>query len=108
MRETTYTDPEGRHWWVQLPDGVPDAEAYKGIPLGPPALDPLGLPIDFAVRLHNELYHRRIFTERDAIRGQEDLAGAIRTALRVDVARLAALYANRDILSQGEGREDAM
>lgn len=105
MREVTYTDPEGRHWFVQLPDGVPDSEAYKGIPLGPPSLDELELPIAIAVRLHNELYHRRILTLRDAIRGQQDIGSAIRAALRVDVQRLATLYENRDTLSQGEGRD---
>lgn len=101
MRETTYTDPEGRMWWVLLPEGVPDADAYRGIPIGPPSVDGLGLPVEIATRLHNELYARRIFTEREAVRRQQDLHNAMRSALRLDVDRLVALYRDRDILAAG-------
>lgn len=92
MKETTYTDQEGRKWWVLLPDDTPESEAYRGIPLGPPSVESLGLPQDIATRLHNELYARRFFTREDALRHQTDIASAIRAALRVSVDSVIALY----------------
>lgn len=102
MREVTYTDHEGRMWWRLLPDGAPDSDARIGIPLGPPPIDSLGLPVQVGTRLHNELYHQRIFDHVDAVRRQTDIATALRSALRLDVASVIALYADRDILPAGE------
>lgn len=104
MRETTYTDEQGRKWWVLLPDGVPDSEASRGIPIGPPSVDPLGLPVTIATRLHNELYIRRIFTYEQAVKMQGDINVAIRAALRAETDRVISLYADQAILSQGGGR----
>ncbi len=85
-----------------LPPGVPASEAHRGIPIGPPSVDPLGLPIEIAVRLHNELYLRRIFTHEDAVKQQVDIASAVRSAFRADVQSVIALYERTDILA-GDG-----
>ena len=92
MREMSYTDDEGRQWAVSLPDGVPESDAALGIPLGPPSLAPLGLPLDVEVRIHNQLFARRLFTPRDVKTRRMEILGALQAALRVDIVAIAALY----------------
>ena len=92
MREASYTDDEGRQWAVRVPDGVPDADASLGIPLGPPSLESLGLPLEFEVRLHNQLCARRLFTFRDMKTRRMEIMGALQAALKVDIMAIAALY----------------
>ena len=92
MREASYTDTEGRQWAVLLPDGVPDSDAALGIPLGPPSLESLGLPLEFEVRLHNQLYVRRLFTFRDMKTRRMEIMGALQAALRVDIVAITAIY----------------
>ena len=92
MRQTSYTDEEGRQWAVQLPDGIPDSDATLGIPLGPPSLAPLGLPLDVEVRIHNQLFGRRLFTLRDVKARRMDILGALQAALKVDIVAIAHLY----------------
>lgn len=88
MRVVDYQDTDGRWWRVWLPDEAPDSEAHMGIPVGPPSLAPLGLPLAFEVRLHNELFKRSLFESPrpDAI------AQAVRAAVRVDTMDVLALY----------------
>lgn len=93
MRETHYIDHEGRYWCVLLPDDAPESDAPKGIPVGPPSLEALGLPAATEIRLHNQLYARGIFTERDARRRVQDLQAALSAAFRVDANIIADLYA---------------
>ena len=93
MRETSYTDDEGRTWAVQLPDGAPESDAVLGLPLGPPSLESLGLPLDVEVRLHNQLFARRLFTRRDVKARRMDIFGALQAALRVDSTAIVMLYA---------------
>ena len=93
MREASYTDAEGRMWAVHLPGGVPESDAALGIPLGPPSLEPLGLPLDVEVRLHNQLFSRRLFTRKDVKARRMDIFGALLAALRVDITAVAVLYA---------------
>lgn len=92
MREMSYTDDEGRQWAVSLPDGVPESDAALGIPLGPPSLAPLALPLDVEVRIHNQLFARRLFTPRDVKTRRMEILGALQAALRVDIVAIAALY----------------
>jgi hypothetical protein len=77
---------------VSLPDGVPESDAALGIPLGPPSLAPLGLPLDVEVRIHNQLFARRLFTPRDVKTRRMEILGALQAALRVDIVAIAALY----------------
>lgn len=106
MRETSYTDTEGRQWMVLLPDGVPDAHAHMGLPIGPPSVESLGLPPEAAVRLHNQLFERRIFTARQARGDVAGILAAVRAALRVSAEDVIALYEQGAILAQTT-REDA-
>jgi len=92
-RRVTYTDDAGRRWVVMLPEGKPDSDASMGIPVGPPSLEPLGLPEEIEVRLHNALVDRGLLTERDAKMRRSHLLGALQAALKVDIVRVAALYA---------------
>lgn len=79
---------------MYLPKEVPDDEAIKGIPIGPPSLESLGLPTEVEVRVHNQLFHRRIFTARDARLRRVEIHAAIRAALKVDTERVYQVYMN--------------
>ncbi len=92
LRTVEYEDPEGRRWLRGLPDGVPDTQAVIGVPYGPPPLTDLGLPLDIEVRLHNQLYARGLFTERDARSKLPDIQSALAAALRVDVHEILKVY----------------
>lgn len=86
-----YEDDEGRWWRVRVPLGSEGQEAM-GIPVGPPDLSSLGLPDGISIRLHNQLFHRGLFTKANLRgRGQEIFA-AIQAAYRVDSAAVTALY----------------
>ena len=93
MRRAHYVDNEGRYWCVDLPDDVPETAAQMGIPVGPPSLEGLGLPRETEIRLHNQLYARNIFTERDARRGLHEIQAALMNALRVDAGIIVDFYA---------------
>lgn len=92
MRQTSYEDAKGRKWAVLLPEDATDADAPMGIPLGPPSLESLDLPEDVEVRLHNQLFERRLFTQADVRARRQDIFGALQATLKVDIARIAALY----------------
>lgn len=94
MKQARYTDDDGRIWVTFLPDEAPDTMAAQGVPHGPASLEPLGLPLEVEVRLHNELVHRGILTEQDVKRRMPDVQSALMAALKVDVLRIAALYAS--------------
>lgn len=101
MRQVTYVDEIGRKWAMLVPDNAPDSAAHLGMTLGPVDLDPLGLPRAYAVRLHNALFDRAIFTSQQARKHPHDIASAIKEAMRPDVAAIIALYdsASGDILA---------
>lgn len=92
MSRVTYTDPEGRKWARFLPDGIPEKEARKGAPLGPPSLESLELPLALEVRLHNALFNRGLLTLEDVNRRPNEVAGAIMSALKLDAQTVMALY----------------
>lgn len=77
---------------TEIPDDAPDSEATLGVPVGPPALSPLGLPKALEVRLHNELFHRGLLTKRDIIKRQVDIGSAIQSAMKVAVKEVQDLY----------------
>lgn len=92
MKKVDYTDDNGRRHRVMVPDDCPDDMYPAGIPVGPPSLEPLGLPPEIEVRLHNQLHSRGLFTVRDALRRPGDLQGALQAALKLDVQTLQKLY----------------
>lgn len=93
MREVTFTDFDGRKWRRLIPDEAPDEQAEYGIPVGPPPLDRLRLPLALEIRLHNELFNRGLFTERDVRRRSEELPSALRSAIGLDVQKIFECYA---------------
>lgn len=96
MKHATYTDGYGRKFLVELPDTAPDEHAPMGIVIGPPDLEPLGLPLDLEVRLNNNLYARGLFTDRDVSRKRGELLAVWQSVLQVDSVRLINLYKGAD------------
>lgn len=92
MRQTSYEDADGRKIAVLLPDEDSDVNAPMGFRLGPPSLESLDLPEDVEIRLHNQLFERRLFTQADIRARRQDIFGALQATLKVDIARIAALY----------------
>lgn len=86
MREVDYQDERGRKYRVGLPEGVPDSEADKGVPIGPPdVVDELGLPDVFATRLHNALFKHELWNV-NIVRGKPKILFSIlQQTLKVDV-----------------------
>lgn len=96
-RVTTYTSPDGRKFKVLLPAGAPETHASRGIRLGPPDLDLLGLSDDMRVRVHNELFNLGILTYDDIKRkGLGVINQAIQSALKVDAQSVATLYYKKE------------
>lgn len=93
MRIVDYCDKRGMWFKVELPDDVPDSEAHTGIPIGPPDLESLQLPNDLSLRLHNELFHRKLYTLKDVFSRNGELRAALQSALKLDVNTLMAIYA---------------
>jgi len=92
VREASYQDADGRWWMVNLPDGVPDADARMGIPIGPPPLGKLRLPLETEVRLHNQLFSRRIFRAKDAMNKRHEVFAALQSAYKTDTSAIVDLY----------------
>ncbi len=99
MKQTSYVDEEGRHHAVMLPDGVGEEDASQGLPLGPPSLAPLGLPEDVEIRLHNQLFSRRIFTSKDVRKRRIDVFGALQAAFKVDTEKIIQIYLAQEVKS---------
>ena len=93
MRAVDFTDKLGYTRRVLLPDSASDLEVDLGVPVGPPDLEPLGLPIALERRLHRELVARGLWTYNDVLKRPNELKGAWQSALGVDVSRLMSLYA---------------
>lgn len=89
--QVEYVDETGRHWAVLVPDGHED-EAAQGVVIGPPDVRVLGWPEEIALRVHNELYARRILTLRDARAKAAEIGAALAAALRADIQTVQALY----------------
>lgn len=92
MFETEYQDVDGRKYWIRLPDGATPDEYKYGLRIGPPDISDLHLPHHIEVRLHNELYARRLFHFSDVRHKRQDLMGALMATLRVDTERLLEMY----------------
>lgn len=102
MFETEYVDYEGRKFWIRLPDGAQPDDYQFGLRLGPPDLSQLGLPLAVEVRVHNELYYRRLFHFSDVKRKRQDLVGALMAALKLDADKLLEVYRVESLPSEEE------
>lgn len=93
MRQVDYEDERGRKYRVKLPHGVPEAEAEKGVPVGPPdVVDELGLPEPFATRLHNMLFKHQLWTINEVRKKPKILFNALQVAMKTDINILMAAY----------------
>lgn len=101
MRQAAYVDEKGRHHAVLLPDGVPDEDAAKGLPLGPPILSDLGLTEEQETRLHNQLFSRRLFTAKDVRARRIDVVGALMSSLKIDAERIVQIYLAQEVKRNG-------
>lgn len=90
VREDVYIDSKGRYFKVLLPDYEPDAS--KGMIIGPPLLDELGIDEDLMIRLHNELYRRQVFTFEDAKRRMDEIGWAISSVMKATAERVVEIY----------------
>ena len=77
---------------VLLPNHAPDSDADKGVVVGPPSLESLGLPRETEIRLHNALYNRGLLTEHDVQARPSEVVASIMSALKVDAQLVMALY----------------
>ncbi|KKM90673.1 hypothetical protein LCGC14_1236270 [marine sediment metagenome] len=93
MREVDYQDERGRKYRVRLPDGVPDSDADKGVPIGPPdVVDELGLPDIFATRLHNALFQHGLWNVNIVRKRPKILFSILQQTLKVDVQLLMEAF----------------
>lgn len=76
---------------VRVPDGYED-EPEKGIVIGPPDIGILGLPLEYEVKLNNQLYDRKLFTLADVRYRPDEIGAALRAVFRVDVLKIKSLY----------------
>lgn len=92
MKEVEYTDDRGRLFRVLIPETDNIERARHGIVIGPPELDDLDLPERVMVELHNQLYHRGLFSIQEANKRRMDVVGALQAAMMVDVERILNIY----------------
>lgn len=101
MKQTTYVDHIGRRFLTLIPDNAPDEHAQYGVLVGPPELDDIELPESLLVRLHNELYSRKIFTLSDVKKRRNEVMDAVRAVLRLDCEVIANSYYRWETESDG-------
>jgi hypothetical protein len=94
VEKVTWTDELGRKYLVRVENGIPPEEFYMCPRIGPPEgiVDELGLPTEFATRLHNILFDRQLWTIQEVRRQQGALLGALQAALNIDVHTLHSAY----------------
>lgn len=92
MREVTWKDEAGRIWVTLIPDNAPEADAPRGVPLGPPPLTELGLPLEVEVALHNMLVRHRVLTWEDAQTKLSKITAAVNASLRLSAQKVQAVY----------------
>lgn len=94
MRKVEWKDERGRMFLSMLENFEDDSKASQGIVVGPPNIvDDLNLPEDVAVRLHNQLFQRKLWTLRDINKQPQQLFAALQSALNIDVQKIMSLYA---------------
>ena len=93
MKKVPWTDERGRMYLSRLENHEPDEDAPQGILVGPPDIvDVLGLPESIGTALHNQLFHRGLFTLRDVQKKPQVVVGALQKALNVDAQKIMQAY----------------
>ena len=90
MSEAVYTDEWNRSFAVLIQAGE---DPSVGQIIGPLPLDGLGLDHDMMVRLHNEMFHRKLLTYSDVLNRPHDVQAAIQAACKLDIQTIQSLYA---------------
>jgi hypothetical protein len=94
-----WTDEKtGRQYASLLPDGAPDKDAPKGVPLLTVDVDELGLPEPLATGLHNQLVARELWDLPTVKRkgGRGALVDALVCTLKGTAAQLMNLYTKEE------------
>lgn len=78
---------------VEVPEGYEDIP-QSGIRIGPPDINSLNLPLplEYEVRLNNQLYDRKLFSPADVRRRPEEIKAALQAVLKLDVLKIINLY----------------
>lgn len=84
-----YTDSDGRMFRVLVPEG---GDPKYGVIVGPPLLDNLNLPTVTMIKLHNELYHRGLFTYDDVKNRRSEVMSALQSALKLTIEGIVEAY----------------
>ena len=95
MKQVQWKDDKGRLFMSKIENHEPDENAPGGILLGPPdVLGELELPEEIATNLHNQLFHRKLWTLQDVERNPQQLLGALQAALNINAQKIMLLYRN--------------
>ena len=86
-----YKDEEGRKFLVELPEEHQDMPE-SGVVIGPPDLSELALPIEYEVKLNNQLFDRKLFNLVDVRRRPVEIDAALKAIFRIDVLKIRSLY----------------
>jgi len=101
IKRVDFKGEDGRWFRVEVPLECPEEEYKFGIIIGPPDLDfalqERGWPEDLRIRLHNQLFSRKLFTYRDVARHPQDLEGALKSVLKMDMGKLQELYRQEEM-----------
>ena len=92
MRKVEWRDSMGRRWVALVPESMPDAMAKNSLQLGPVSLEPLGLPLPYEVKLHNELVQRGLLTYDDLRARRNEVESAVRSLWRAGAAEIIDLF----------------
>ena len=87
-----WEDEFGRKYKMLIPLDAPIEYASRGVRVGPPDIESLGLPLELEVRLNNQLFNRKLITERDIRLRPNDLVAAMMATYKVDAQKVATLY----------------
>lgn len=82
----------GDKWYkVAVPDDAPESSYKYGLRIGPPDFEDM-LGTVLGTKLHNELYHRGLITERDVMSHTDWVLGAWQSVLKSDVSQIIDRY----------------
>lgn len=90
MKRVQWTDSDGRKFYSYIPEGVTEAQAHIGVPIGPPSLESLELPLELEVRLNNALFDRGIIEKKDV--NYDEIRYALLAVLKLDALKVGQLY----------------
>lgn len=90
MKQLLYIDKEGYKWISQLPDTASIDEISQGVLIGPPEFR--NYQKEFAIKLHNELFDRGIYTYLQAKANRQGIMQAIQSVLKFSAIAIEGEY----------------